>query len=115
MPKTRLQPGEDNISSRHVTEDPRGGWRLQWSIRLNDGRVLNKVTRGKNTTKGKVKARAREEAERLRQSSGNAGKWSTLSLMSDYIRSESVAAVESSSLAEGSKYRYLQIMDYLAS
>ena len=37
MPRERLQPGQDTIDSAHIKEDPRGGYRMKWSIRLPDG------------------------------------------------------------------------------
>jgi len=114
MPQVSLRPGEDNISQRRVTDDPRGGMRLQWDVCLLDGRVLHKVTRGKNMSKGEVKARARRTAAEALRTSGTTGAWRGTSPISDYIRQECEPAVVSSSLRESSKRRYLLDLNLLA-
>lgn len=116
MGNSRLKPGEDNISSRKVTEERGRGWRLQWNIRLYNGQLLKKVTRGKKSmTKGEIRARARATAAQLLRSSGTPGTWKSTSSISDYIKSESIASVESSErLRPNTKDRYIHLLELLA-
>lgn len=114
MPVTQLEPGQDNIDQRRVTGDPKNGYRIQWSVRLYDGRTVKKSITLKNATKGEVKRRARQKTEELLQTSGDKGRWSQASKMSDYIRKSSIKAVMDASLRGRTKDTYAQKLGLLA-
>lgn len=73
MPRNELQPGQDTIDSAQINPDPRGGYRMKWSIRLPDGLTLRRDTRGK-MTKGELRAKARRQAEDLKATFGQQNK-----------------------------------------
>ena len=56
MPRNRLQPGQHTIDSAKIKPDPRGGYRMAWSIRLPDGLTLKRDTRGR-MSKGELRER----------------------------------------------------------
>ena len=115
MPRASLEPRQDNIQSRAVVAMDGGGYRLQWDIRLWDGRVLHRTTKGKDLNKGQVRARARETAQQLLASYGVKAEWKSTDLMGDYIESVSIPAVEQdSSLRPNSKNTYPRLLGYLA-
>lgn len=95
MPRERLQPGQDTIDSAHIKEDPRGGYRMKWSIRLPDGITLRRDTRG-SVTKGELRAKARRQAEELKATCGLKSNWSSSDLFGGYIKSEALPSMEES-------------------
>lgn len=95
MPRERLQPGQDTIDSAHIKEDPRGGYRMKWSIRLPDGITLRRDTRG-CVTKGELRAKARRQAEELKATCGLKSNWNSSDLFGGYIKSEALPSMEES-------------------
>lgn len=107
MPRNRLQPGQNTIDSAKIKPDPRGGYRMLWSICLPDGKVLSRDTRGR-MTKGELRAKAHRQAEELLVTQGKRGSWTTSSLLGDYITAEAIPAVASTErLRENTKKRYI--------
>lgn len=110
-----LQPGENNIDSRRVTGNQKDGYRLQWTVCLNDGRLIKKSTMLKNATMGQVRARAREQAAELLAHSGIRPEWSGSSLISDYIQEVSIEAVKASpQLRQTSKDAHVHKLELLS-
>lgn len=106
---TWLEPGHHSID--RATPRLRGGvWKLDWSIRLPDGRRVDK--RSQAPTKGEVRRRAKVAAAELVATSG--GTWKSKSLMTDYLDQVSRPAIEQGQLSEHSKRRYLIVLDLLA-
>ncbi|MDN6136158.1 tyrosine-type recombinase/integrase [Corynebacterium sp.] len=104
--KTRLQPGEHSID-RTNPRPHNGGYVLDWSIRLNDGKLVRKRTQG--ATKSAVRARAKETAKNLLK----AGKqhWTLNKPMNDYLTAETAQKIkESTRLKDASKARYLNAL-----
>lgn len=110
MPRNRLQPGQDTIDAAKIKEDPRGGYRMRWSICLPDGLTLKRDTRGA-MTKGELRAKARRQAAELRQTCGRRGAWTTADSFDAYLKEEAIPSVESNArLRENSKSRYVQCL-----
>lgn len=103
---TPLRPGENDIDRRSVVDDGEGGYRLQWSVMLPDGKLKRCKTKLMHTTKGAVKRRAKEQAEALIQRAGSSGTWTLRSQMSDYIKQVSMPEVENADLRENTKTKY---------
>lgn len=114
MPIAPLEPGQDNIDQRKVTGNPKDGYRLQWSVRLYDGRTLKRSITLKGKTKGQVRARAREKTAELLRTSGTKGTWSPASMMGEYIRQASIPYVQSANLRESTKRAYVQKLELMA-
>lgn len=68
--KTRLQTGKHSID-RTNPRPHNGGYVLDWSIRLNDGKLVRKRTQG--ATKSAVRARAKETAKTCCKRAANTG------------------------------------------
>lgn len=106
MPRNELQPGQDTIDSAQINPDPRGGYRMKWSIRLPDGLTLRRDTRGK-MTKGELRAKARRQAEDLKATFGQQNCWRSSDLFGDYIKSEAMEAIrESPRIRDTTRERY---------
>lgn len=100
--KTRLQPGEHSID-RTNPRPHNGGYVLDWSIRLNDGKLVRKRTQG--ATKSAVRARAKETAKNLLKA-GNQH-WTLNKPMNDYLTTETAQRIQDSTrLKDLSKRRY---------
>lgn len=105
MARRRLNPGEDSIETVSATKQPNGGYLVQWSICLYDGRVLvRQKSRGK--TAGEARANARAKAAELLLNSGNAGKYKPTSAISEYIDDVSQTAVIKADLRPNTRARY---------
>lgn len=109
-----LEPGENDIDRRSVVDNGKGGYRLQWSIMLPDGKLKRCKTELSNATKGAVKRRAKEQADMLLKSAGSSGAWTLRSQMSDYIRQVSMPEVENSKCRDNTKRRYRIVLNLLA-
>jgi integrase len=106
---TRLAPGEHSIDRVTPRKRPDGVWVLDWSVRLHDGKRLDKRTQG--STKGQVRARAKAKAADL-LATGNSS-WSRTSLITDYIDQVSKPAIDSARLRPGSAARYHLVLGHL--
>ena len=114
MPRDGLQPGQDTIDSAAIRADSRGGYRMKWSIRLPDGITLRRDTRGR-MTKGELRAKARRQAEELKATCGQKNAWRTSDLFGDYVETEAVEVVKSSSrIRESTKQRYVLCLSIAA-
>ncbi|MGW6172252.1 tyrosine-type recombinase/integrase [Arthrobacter sp. NPDC055138] len=82
---------------------------LDWSIRLHDGRLLNKRSQG--ATKGLVRQRAKITAKELLATGG--GIWKTTSPLSQYIEQVSRSAIEKAQLSPNSRARYFLALSQL--
>ena len=47
MPRVALEPGQNSIERAAIVKTDDGGYRMQWSVRLMNGRILNRTTKGK--------------------------------------------------------------------
>ena len=98
---TRLDAGEHSID-RVVPRERNGVWLLDWSIRLNDGRLVTKRSQG--ATKGQVRTRAKATAHELLAT--GTGTWKTNSSLTDYIEQVTMPAIQSAQLRPNSRARY---------
>src|SRR5699024_8169665 len=100
-----LQPGQSSID-RVPPRPHRGGYALDWTLKLYDGSTVRKRTQGR--TKGEVRARAREAArELLATGQGAEGKTSDdIGAFSEQVSRPMI--IESSSLRGVATSRYLQ-------
>ncbi|MFG6304604.1 hypothetical protein ACGLFO_14840 [Corynebacterium hesseae] len=107
--KTRLTPGEHSID--RVNPRPHnGGYVLDWSIRLNDGKLVRKRTQG--ATKSAVRARAKETAKNLLQAGSQ--HWTLNKPINDYLATETAQRIkESEKLKDLSKRRYTAALELL--
>lgn len=107
--KTRIQPGEHSID-RNNPRPHNGGYVLDWSIRLNDGKLVRKRTQG--ATKSAVRARAKETAKNLLKA-GNQH-WTLNKPINDYLATETAQRIqESTRLKDLSKRRYTAALELL--
>lgn len=107
MPRNRLQPGQDTIDAAKINVDPRGGYRMKWSIRLPDGITLRRDTRGR-MTKGELRAKARRQAEELKATYGQRNGWRASDLFGSYIEAEAMRVVkESQRIRPNTRDRYI--------
>lgn len=106
MPRIGLQPGQDTIDGAQIKPDPRGGYRMKWSIRLPDGLTLRRDTRGK-MTKGELRAKAHRQAEELKATFGQQNYWRSSDLFENYIKSEAMKTIrESPRIRDTTRERY---------
>lgn len=107
---TRLSPGEHSIDRVTPRQREDGGWVIDWSVRLHDGKLLTKRTQGK--TRGEVRARAKNKAEDL-LATGNSS-WSRTSMITDYIDRVSKPAIDAAATRQSSKLRYHLVLNHIA-
>lgn len=106
MPRNRLQPGQHTIDSAKIKPDPRGGYRMAWSIRLPDGLTLKRDTRGR-MSKGELRAKARRQAEELMATYGRKVSWTAADLFGKYVADVAANSMEDSPrLRENTRARY---------
>lgn len=106
MPRNRLQPGQHTIDSAKIKPDPRGGYRMAWSIRLPDGLTLKRDTRGR-MSKGELRAKARRQAEELMATYGRKVPWTAADLFGKYVADVAANSMEDSPrLRENTRARY---------
>lgn len=101
--KTYIEPGKTSID-RNTPRKTKTGYELDWSVRLHNGRLVPKRSKGK--TKGEVRARARRKAEELLATTSTT--WTPRTPMTTYIEKVTRPKIEESAdLKELSKRRYL--------
>ena len=93
MARVALELGETSIDRAKITPTPDGGYRMQWSMRLLNGRLIKKTTKGK-CTKGELRRRAHAQAEEILATGGGGTPWKGSSSMRDYIRKEVIPGIE---------------------
>lgn len=93
MSRVALELGETSIDRAKITPTPDGGYRMQWSMRLLNGRLIKKTTKGK-CTKGELRRRAHAQAEEILATGGGSTPWKGSSSMRDYIRKEVIPGIE---------------------
>lgn len=101
---TRLGIGEnsiDRVDPWYV--DDLDVWKISWSVRLNDGRLVRKITQA--PTKGLARTRAKAKAAEL-LAVGNTGAWKLNSTMRQYIEQVSRPAIDKTGLRDTTKARY---------
>lgn len=99
---TRLEPGEHSIDRAQPFEY-RDGWALKWSIRLDNGRLVRKLTQA--PTKGKVRARAKVTAVELLAGPGD-GTWKGASDTLAYMEAVTLPTIRADRLADSTTRRY---------
>lgn len=110
--RTRLAPGEHSIERVEPWYvDEIDAWKLSWSIRLHDGRLVRKISQG--TTKGEVRRRAKAKATEL-LAIGSNGTWKLSTPMTKYIEAVSKPAIERAALRDASKARYQMVLRLIA-
>lgn len=111
MPRLQIPSGTNTIDS--VTPVLHNGkYRIQWKIRLPDGRLISRDTTG--STKGEARARAHAKAAELLAQGGSGGTWKPSSLATEYLEMVSKPIItESSRLSPNSKARYKTVLTYL--
>lgn len=101
--KTYIEPGHTSID-RATPRKTGTGYQLDWSVRLHDGRIMQRRSKGK--TKGEVRARARKKAEEMLATTSTT--WTPRTPMNVYIEQVTRPKIEESTdLKELSKQRYL--------
>lgn len=112
MPRVQIPSGTNTIDSVTPVRLPNGKYRIQWKIRLHDGRLLSRDTTG--STKGEARARAHTKAAELLAQGGTGGNWKPSSLATEYLEKVSKPIVtDSSKLSKNSKNRYKTVLAYL--
>lgn len=112
MPRTQIASGTNTIDSVTPVRLTNGKYRIQWKIRLHDGRLLARDTTG--TTKGEARARAHAKAAELLAQGGVNAAWKPSSLATEYLEQVSKPIVSGSSrLSANSKARYKTVLNYL--
>ena len=102
--KTKLEPGTHSIDRAHPRELPDGTIALDWSVRLHNGRLLRKRTKGPK--KSIVRARARQTAKELLETPG--GNWKPSAPIIDYIDQAVIPRIEKTEkLKDNSRRRHL--------
>lgn len=108
--KTRIEPGHTSID-RATPRKTKTGYQLDWSVRLHDGRIIQR--RSKAKTKGEVRARARRKADELLSTTST--EWTPRTPMNVYIEKVTRPKIEESSqLKDLSKRRYLASLNLVA-
>lgn len=117
MPRPKLEPGTNTIDTSAVVDIGGGTLRLQWRLCRWDGKVEAHTTKMQTRSKSDIRRRAHRMCDELLAES-NAGRWKASSQMSDYIRSESIAAIErnefSRELRPNTQARYKRYLTLLA-
>ena len=112
MPRLQIASGTNTIDSVTPVRLANGKYRIQWKIRLQDGRLLSRDTTG--STKGEARARAHAKAAELLAQGGTGGTWKPSSLATEYLETVSKPIItESSRLSPNSKARYKTVLTYL--
>lgn len=94
MPRVALEPGENNIDRAAIVKMDNGGYRMQWSVRLMNGRLRTATTKGK-CSKGELRRRAHAKAQELIATGGDgSSSWKGSSSMYDYIKKEVIPGIE---------------------
>lgn len=108
--KTYIEPGKTSID-RNTPRKTKTGYELDWSVRLHNGRLVPKRSKGK--TKGEVRARARRKAEELLATTSTT--WTPRTPMTTYIEKVTRPKIEDSAdLKDLSKRRYLASLNLVA-
>lgn len=108
--KPRIEPGHTSID-RATPRKTKTGYQLDWSVRLHDGRIIQR--RSKAKTKGEVRARARRKADELLSTTST--EWTPRTPMNVYIEKVTRPKIEESSqLKDLSKRRYLASLNLVA-
>lgn len=116
MPRVALELGENSIDRARIAKDENGSLSMQWFVRLPNGRLVRRTTRGK-CSKGELRRRAHAKADELIASGGQSGVWKSSSAMSDYILREVIPSVESaddSVLRPRTRKSYLRVLTLAA-
>lgn len=116
MPRVALGLGENSIDRARITREENGSLSMQWFVRLPNGRLVRRTTRGK-CSKGELRRRAHIKADELIALSGQSGAWKGSSSMSDYIMREAIPGVEAagdSVLRPRTKKSYLRVLSLVA-
>lgn len=106
---TRLAPGEHSIDRVTPRQRDDGKWTIDWSVRLPDGKLLNKRSQGK--TKGEARTRAKIKAGEL-LATGNST-WSRTSPVKTYIEKVSGPAIDAAGIRQSSKDRYHLVLGHI--
>lgn len=100
----RLEPGEHTIDRVMPQPWRDGGTRIDWSLKLHDGRTLRRSSYGKNV--GAARRSARATAKQLLASNGASSRWGLQSSFSDYIAVVAASAIDQAQLRDLSRQRY---------
>lgn len=111
---TRLEPGEHSIDRNTPTRRTLKSKEvvvLDWSIRLMDGRLVNKRTQGR--TAAGVRRRAKATATELLAAGGESGQWSPATPIERYMDEVSVPEIQESGLRPDSIAQYQRTLALL--
>ena len=112
--KTLLKPGSHSIDRNIVQErtdaDGKKSCVLYWSVRLHDGRLIEKRTVGKS--KSEVRRRAREIADDL-LTTGGLTTWKLTDPLIEYIEKVTRPAILEAPIRPNSRSRYLVALGQL--
>ncbi|RKR74753.1 site-specific integrase [Frondihabitans australicus] len=106
--RTRLEPGEHSID-RVKARERDNAFVIDWSVRLLDGRIVNRRTQAASVSE--ARRRAKVTAAQLLNS--NEGPWKPTADLKGYIEDVSRPAIERSRLRPNSKARYFAVLDLL--
>lgn len=111
---TRLEPGEHSIDRNTPTKRVLKTGEvvvLDWSVRLKDGRLVNKRTQGR--TYAGVRRRAKTTAENMLKTSGQSGKWTPTTPIVRYIDEVGFQEIDSAGLRPDSVAQYRRTLKLL--
>lgn len=112
MPRTALEPGQTTIDTAKPVKLPNGAYQIQWRIRYFDDKIEKRTTKHMGTV-GQLRRKAKKKAEELFATHGTDCTWKRSSLLSDYIQSEVVPAVEGNDgLSVRTKEQYLRLLGW---
>ena len=103
-----LQPGQTSID-RATPRQRDGVWRLNWSVRLHDGRLVKRKSEA--PTKGEMLRRARKAADELLKTSNST--WKLGDDLEHYFNTVSVPALNEATLRQRSRDRYAVVSKLL--
>lgn len=104
--KSRIAPGESSIDRAKVRKKDGSFW-IDWRIRMPDGTLFRK--RSKGQTIGEARRNAKATAKEMLLTDGH-GEWKSTDLINDYIRQVSIPAIKSSNLRPHTKMRYSAVI-----
>lgn len=109
---TRLTAGQHSIDRATPRwSDRAGAYVVDWSVRLHDGKLIEKRSQGQ--TKGKARLAARQTAQRLLTVSGDS-EWSPGDMITDYITQTVPGRIRASKLSDNTVDRYAIVTRLLA-
>lgn len=111
---TYLEPGQHSVDRNTPTErtlDGKEVFALDWSVRLFDGRLVQKRTQGASKTE--VQRRARAKAKALLATGGKRSRWSSTTPIETYLDEVASKEIDDANLRPASLTAYRRVLKLL--